>query len=96
MSAKTNQFIPDYAVPPAETMKEAMKAFRMTPADLAQSTGLPIKTVGALLVAQAPITAEIAAALERTFGPPARFWLDLEALYQEDCRRLALRKGGGR
>lgn len=95
MAAKTNEFIPDYAVAPGAIIQEYLEAFRMTPADLVQWSGLSSKTVAALLEGTVPITAEIAARLELALGRPARFWRNLERQFRKDSARLAGSKGGG-
>ena len=83
-----NQFIPDYAVPPGETLAETLKAMGMSQADLAERTGRPVKTINEIIKGKAAITPETALQLERVLGTPASFWNNLERNYQETLARI--------
>lgn len=43
-------FNPDYAIPPGETLIETLEYIGMPQAELAERTGLPIKTINDYLV----------------------------------------------
>lgn len=60
----------------------------MSQVDLSRRLGLAKKTVNEIIRGKAPITPETALALESVFGTPARFWISLEADYQETKARL--------
>jgi addiction module HigA family antidote len=83
-----NQFIPDYAVPPGETLAETLKAIGMSQADLAERTGRPVKTINEIIKGKAAITPETALQLERVLGTSAGFWNNLERNYQETLARI--------
>ncbi len=83
-----NQFMPDYAVPPGETLLETMEAIGMSQAELAERTGRPKKTINEIIKGKAAITPETALQLERVLGIPASFWNNLERNYQETLARL--------
>jgi addiction module HigA family antidote len=87
MSKKQNQFAPDYAVPPGETVLETLEALGMSQAELADRTGRPRKTVNEIIKGKAAITPETALQLERVLGVPASFWNNLERNYQETLAR---------
>lgn len=79
---------PNVAIPPGETLQEYLDTRGMRQADLAKRLGLVPKTVNEIIKGKAPITPETALALESVFGTPARFWMSLEANYQEGRARL--------
>ena len=83
-----NNFKPNYAVPPGETLKETLESLGMTQAELAQRTGRPKKTINEIIKGKAAITPDTAIQLERALGVPASFWNNLERNYQETLARL--------
>jgi HTH-type transcriptional regulator/antitoxin HigA len=83
-----SQFVPDYAVPPGETLLETLETIGMSQADLAVRTGRPKKTINEIIKGKAAITPETALQLERVLGVPASFWNNLERNYQETLAKL--------
>lgn len=83
-----NEFRPDYAVPPGETLLETIEALGMSQAELADRMGRPRKTINEIIKGKAAITPETAIQLERVLGVPASFWNNLERNYREDLARL--------
>jgi HTH-type transcriptional regulator/antitoxin HigA len=83
-----NQFMPDYAVPPGETLLETIEAIGMSQAELAERTGRPKKTINEIIKGKAAITPETALQFERVLGIPAGFWNNLERNFQETLARL--------
>lgn len=83
-----NQFVPDYAVPPGETLLETLETIGMSQAELAERTGRPKKTINEIIKGKAAITPETALQLERVLGVPAGFWNNLERNYQETLARI--------
>mgnify|MGYP003769786689 CR=1 FL=1 len=81
-------YTPDIAIPPGETLLEAIKALGMSQTELAQRMGRPLKTINEIIKGKAAITPQTATELERVLGTPARFWLRLEMDYQEALARL--------
>jgi len=88
----SNQYIPDYLVPPGEILEEYLEAYSMTQTELADRTGLTKKTINEIIKGKSPITSETALKLERSLGRPAHFWNNLERQFQEDRSRLAEKK----
>jgi addiction module HigA family antidote len=86
---ETMPYIPDYSVTPGDVLCEHIADIGMSQADLACRTGLSKKTVNEIIKGKAPITPDTALKFERVLGQSARFWLNLESNYQEDCARLA-------
>ncbi len=83
-----NQYAPDYAVLPGETLLETLESLGMSQAELANRTGRPTKTINEIIKGKASITPETALQLERVFGVPASFWNNLERNYRETVARL--------
>jgi len=83
-----SQFLPDYAVPPGETLFEILETIGMSQAELAERTGRPKKTINEIIKGKAAVTPETSLQLERVLGVPASFWNNLERNYQETLARL--------
>lgn len=88
-SSLANQFIPDYAIPPGETLFDTIDALGMSQAELSERTGRPKKTINEIIKGKAPITPDTALQLERVLGVSASFWNNLEKNYRETLARLA-------
>jgi addiction module HigA family antidote len=82
-----NRFIPDYAIPPGETLVETLEVLGMTQAELADRIGRPRKTINGIIKGKTGITSETALQLERALRVPASFWMNLEAQFQEILSR---------
>ncbi len=82
------EFNPDYAVPPGETLLETIKSLELTQKELALRMGRPVKTINEIIKGVAAITAETSLQLERVTGVPASFWNNAEANYRERLARL--------
>jgi addiction module HigA family antidote len=85
----TNQFLPDYAIPPGETLLDTIEALDMSPTELAERTGLADQIINEIIMGKPPITPETAPQLEKVLGIPARFWDNLEINYRETIARIA-------
>jgi len=85
---KENQFLPDYVIPPGETLAEELAAKSMSQAELAILIGVTKKFINEIIKGKTSITPEIALKLERVFQLPAHFWMNLEQQYQETLVNL--------
>lgn len=83
---------PDYAVPTGEFIAEWMEDNSVNAAELSRRLGVSRKHISELLSGKASLSHDLALALERVTGVPARIWNQYEALYQEDRARLSSRK----
>lgn len=83
-----NQFFPDIAIPPGESLQELLDEYGMTQAQLAERMGRPKKTINEIVHGKAKITADTAVQLERVLQVPASFWLNLQSKYEEDLARI--------
>ena len=83
-----SHFLPHPVVPPGETLGETLEIFGLNQTELAQHLGVTRKTITAIIHGKAPLTKEIASQLAKLFGPPAKFWNDLERNYRQGLTRL--------
>ncbi|HPQ71913.1 MAG TPA: HigA family addiction module antitoxin [bacterium] len=89
MATEQNEvFLPDYAIPPGETLSETLEALSMTQKEFAVRAGISEKHIVAILKGDGPITPETALKLERVLGVPASFWNNLERNYRDTLARL--------
>lgn len=86
--AQQDQFRPDYAVPPGETLLEVLESEGMSQAELAERTGRPKKTINGIIKGNVAITPDTSLQLERALGMPASFWNNLQRQYDEVIARL--------
>lgn len=84
-----NEFQPDYAVSPGESLNYELEIRGMTQQELARRTGITPKHIISILKANSAITPEMAIKLERALGMPVEYWLNLESHYQEILARTA-------
>jgi HTH-type transcriptional regulator / antitoxin HigA len=91
MQLAQHAYRPDYAVPPGESLREAIEAMGMSQADLARRTGLSAKHINQIIQGDASISPDTALALEHVVGIPARLWNALEANFQAQRLRLKSR-----
>jgi addiction module HigA family antidote len=74
---------PDWAVPPGETLAEALSDRGMSQSELARRMDRPVKTINEIVNGKTAITSDTAIQLERALGISASFWNGLEAQYRE-------------
>lgn len=84
-------YAPDYAVPPGQTLQEAIDALGIHQRELAARTGLSPKHINQIIKGVASISHDSAIRLERVTGVPAQMWNNLEANYREQLARLGER-----
>ena len=89
MTPESLDYRPDYAVPPGETLLEALADRDMTQVELARRMSRPKTTINEIVKGKAAITPETALQLEAVLGVPAGFWLNREARYREVLARHA-------
>jgi hypothetical protein len=82
-------FNPDWTIAPAATLREWMEQNDVDRLELIArcdpgGSGEHAEAVVGKVLAREPVTALMAAALERGTGIPARAWLRLEGLYRAD------------
>ena len=83
-----SEFIPDYATPPGETLKDVLEERDMTQTVFAKRVGLSLKVINEIVHGKAPITPDTANRFERVLGIPANFWNKREMRYREILARI--------
>ena len=76
-----NELKPFYNPAPGEIIWDAMEELGWNQADLAEITGLTVKSVNLIINNKQAITPETAALLGKVFSSPAEMWLNLQARY---------------
>jgi len=76
------------AIPPGETIKDQLKIREMHQTEFAKRMGMSTKHISQLINGKVPLTHQTTLKLESVLGIPARFWNNLEAIYQEDLARI--------
>ena len=86
MVTLTNQYVPDYAVPPGWILDERLEAQGMSRAEFARRCGRSPKLISEIIAGSAPIGPKTALQFEKVLGVDAGIWLGIESdyrLYQE-------------
>lgn len=81
------RFVPDYSVPPGETIREFLEELDMTQAELARRMGRPESAISQIINGKKRIEPETALQLEAVLGMTAGFWARLEANYRVNLAR---------
>jgi len=82
-----NQYIPQVAFHPGETLSEKLNELGMGPKEFAIRTGKPEKTIIAIIKGKSSITAEMAVQFELVLNIPANFWLNMQRNFDEFIAR---------
>jgi plasmid maintenance system antidote protein VapI len=85
-----NEFQPDYAVPPGDTLRELLEMRGWTQALLAREIGWSLKHVNRVIKGHETISVDFALALERLDLGTAEFWIAREGHYRIRIARAAL------
>ena len=72
----------DLPIPPGEYLAEVIDELGVTKTELAAQLTLSAVELDALLTGNLPLTAPLAAQLEKATGVPANIWLGMEAEYR--------------
>lgn len=82
MATATNQFRPDYAVPPGWVLEERLEVQGISHAEFARRCGRSAKLISEIIAGKAPLEPETALQFEKVLGVDASIWLGIEADYQ--------------
>ena len=88
-----NQYAPDHASPPGETLLEKIQELGMPRAELARQLDLPESTVNEIIKGKENITPDTALRLELVLGISAKFWIQREARYRQHLARAEEMRG---
>lgn len=78
----TNQYRPDYAVPPGWVLAERLEAQGISHAEFARRCDRSAKLISEIIAGKAPIEAKTALQFERVLGVDADIWLGIEKDFQ--------------
>ncbi len=87
-----NNYKPDIAIPPGDTLLEVLESQNMTQKVFAERVELNKKTINEIVKGKNPITPSTALKFESVLGIPAHFWNNLERNFQETKARLKLKE----
>ena len=82
MVTMTNQYRPDYAVPPGVILEERIKAQGISQAELARRCGHSAKLISEIINAKALLKPDIALQFEKVLNVDASIWLNIETDYR--------------
>ncbi len=82
METATNQYKPDYAVPPGWILEERLQARGISHAEFARRCGRSAKLISEIIAGKAPLEPDTALQFEKVLGMDASIWLGIEADYQ--------------
>lgn len=83
-----NEYQPDFASHPGETLRDILEEKGMTQSQLAKQMGRPRKTINEIIQGKASITPQTAIQLERVLGASAEFWINREGQYRLNLERI--------
>ena len=82
MTTATNQFSPDYAVPPGWVLKERLEVEGVSHAEFARRCGRSPKLISEIISGKAPLEPGTALQFEKVLGIDASVWLGIESTYR--------------
>ena len=89
MAAATNQYQPDYAVPPGWIVEERLAVQGISHAEFARRCDRSPKLISEIISGKAPIAPKTALQFEKVLGLDASIWLGIEADYRLHRERQA-------
>ena len=89
MATATNQYRPDYAVPPGWILGERLQAHGISHAEFARRCGRSSKLISEIISGKAPLEPETALQFEKVLGVDAVIWLGIESDYRLQRAREA-------
>ena len=89
MVTTTNQFRPDYAVPPGWILEEHLEVHGIPQPQFARRCGCTPQLISEIIAGKAPVEAETALLFERELGLAASIWLGIERKYRLHQMRIA-------
>ena len=89
MLTATNQYTPDYAVPPGDILNERIVTQGISQAELARRCGHSAKLISEIINGKAPINPRLALEFEKVLNVDASIWLNIETDYRLHIAREA-------
>ena len=81
----------EYAIHPGEVLKEYLLDLGISQKELAEKTGINKIVLNEIINGKRPITIKTAIKLERAFSFQAKFWVNLQMIYDEAIERLRIK-----
>ena len=88
MATETNQFKPDYAIPPGWILEEYLQTMGTSQTEFARRCGLSLDLVNGIITGEAPLEPAAALQFERVLGLDAGIWLGIESRYSRRGRSV--------
>ena len=88
MATETNQFKPDYAIPPGWILEEYLQTMGISQTEFARRCGLSPDLVNGIITGEAPLEPAAALQFERVLGLDASIWLGIESRYSRRGRSV--------
>lgn len=82
MATATNQYNPDYVVPPGWVLEERLEVQGISHAEFARRCGRSPKLISEIIAGKASLEPETALQFEKVLGVDASIWLGIESDYQ--------------
>ena len=82
MATATNQYNPDYAVPPGWILEEELDNLGLSQAEFARQCGFSPKLISEIVSGEAPIEPQTATQFDRVLGGGSDIWVRLESTYR--------------
>jgi HTH-type transcriptional regulator / antitoxin HigA len=82
MATATNEYRPDYVVPPGWVLEERLAAHGISHAEFARRCGRSSKLISEIIAGKAALEPETALQFEKVLGVDASIWLGIETDYQ--------------
>ena len=89
MKNKKKQIIPAFATHPGELIKDELVERKMTQKELAKRTGIKPSILSETINGKRSISLSVAVALEKAFGIPTQYWMNLQTQYNIDSAKIA-------
>ena len=86
---KKKQIIPAFATHPGELIKDELVERKMTQKELAKRTGIKPSILSETINGKRSISLSVAVALEKAFGIPTQYWMNLQTQYNIDSAKIA-------
>lgn len=86
------KFTPNYAIHPGVFLSEELISLNLSQKDLADKTGISRTIINEVIKGKRAINAKMAVLFEKALESPAKFWLNLQIIYDEAKAREGLEK----
>lgn len=84
------KFLPNYCIHPGIFLKEELKLLNIKQTELSEKTGLSKTVINEVIKGKRDINARMAVLFEQILESPAKYWLNLQSIYNEAIARIHL------